>query len=60
MNFDDAIVAHSSWKNKLKLYLEKKDGSLNPAEIQTDQNARWGSGFTVKDSNGTPSLRSSH
>jgi hypothetical protein len=42
MNFDDAIVAHTSWKNKLRTYLAKKDGLLNPAEIQSDQQCPLG------------------
>ncbi len=42
MDLDSAIVAHSSWKNKLKTYLEKKDGSLKASEVQSDQNCPLG------------------
>ena len=42
MNFDSAIVAHTTWKNKLKNYLEKKDGSLNAADVQSDQKCELG------------------
>ncbi len=33
MNFDDAVVAHSDWKRKLKLYIQKPDQSLKAAEV---------------------------
>ena len=42
MNFDSAIVAHTSWKTKLKAYCDKKDGSLNAADAQSDQKCELG------------------
>jgi hypothetical protein len=42
MDFDSAIVAHTTWKNKLKNYLEKRDGSLNSADVQSDQKCELG------------------
>ena len=42
MNFDQAIAAHSAWKSKLKAYLNKPDGSLKPADIQSDQKCPLG------------------
>ena len=42
MNFDNAIIAHTAWKNKLKGYLQKKDGSLNPDDIQSDKKCDLG------------------
>jgi hypothetical protein len=42
MNFDNAIVAHTTWKNKLKAYFEKGDGSLNSADVQSDQKCELG------------------
>jgi|SRR5262252_9378676 len=42
MNFDNAITAHTAWKNKLKGYLQKKDGSLNPDDIQSDKKCELG------------------
>ncbi len=42
MDFDSAIVAHTTWKNKLKAYFEKNDGSLNSADVQSDQKCELG------------------
>lgn len=36
MDFDQAIAAHSVWKQKLGDYLHKRDGSLKPAEVAMD------------------------
>lgn len=36
MNFDDAIKAHASWKMKLKLYIQKPDGSLSSEVVSKD------------------------
>jgi len=42
MDFDQAIAAHSAWKTKLKAYLNKPDGSLKPADIQSDRKCPLG------------------
>lgn len=42
MNFDQAIAAHSSWKQKLRAYLNKPDRSLNPTEIAHDNTCELG------------------
>lgn len=42
MNFDQVIMAHASWKRKLKTYLEKPDGSLKPEEIGVDNKCELG------------------
>jgi hypothetical protein len=47
MNFDDAIKAHSAWKTKLAVYIQKPDKSLNPDLVGSDQNCdlgKWISG----------------
>ena len=36
MDFDQAIAAHSAWKQKLSEYLRKRDGSLKSAEVALD------------------------
>jgi len=36
MDFDQAIAAHAAWKEKLRDYLRKRDGSFKPAEIGMD------------------------
>jgi hypothetical protein len=36
MNFEDAILAHSEWKSKLRNYISKKDNSLNPSILEQD------------------------
>ena len=36
MDFDAAITAHSQWKQKLKAYIGKPDGSLRAADVQAD------------------------
>jgi hypothetical protein len=42
MNFDQAIAAHSAWKQKLADYLAKHDGSLKHAEITLDNKCLLG------------------
>jgi methyl-accepting chemotaxis protein len=42
MDFDEAIKAHSAWKQKLAAYLKKPDASLNPAEVQADERCKLG------------------
>jgi len=36
VDFDQAIAAHAEWKEKLRDYLRKRDGSFKPAEIGMD------------------------
>ncbi len=36
MDFDAAIVAHSQWKQKLKAYIAKPDGSLRAVDAHAD------------------------
>lgn len=42
MNFDEAVVAHSAWKTKLRNYLGKPDKSLNPSDIERDDACELG------------------
>ena len=42
MNFDDAIKAHSDWKMKLSLYVNKPDGSLKAADAEQDNKCALG------------------
>ena len=42
MNFDDAIKAHASWKQKLANYLVKPDGSIDVATLATDNRCTLG------------------
>ena len=42
MNFDDAIKAHSDWKMKLSIYLNKPDGSLKAADAEVDNKCALG------------------
>lgn len=42
MDFDAAILAHSSWKMKLSGYLRKPDGSLNAGEVRADNRCALG------------------
>ncbi len=42
MNFDDATKAHVEWKGKLKAYLAKPDGSLNPTTVGSDNTCALG------------------
>jgi hypothetical protein len=42
MNFDDAINAHVAWKTKLRAYIGKPDGSLDPAAVGADNNCALG------------------
>jgi len=48
MDFDDAIVAHTAWKNKLKSYLRNVDGSLKPDDTSPTNSANSDNGFTGK------------
>jgi methyl-accepting chemotaxis protein len=42
MNFDEAISAHSQWKNKLASYIAKPDHSLNAVEVAADNKCPLG------------------
>lgn len=42
MNFDEAIVAHSAWKQKLALYLTKPDKSIDSANLALDNQCDLG------------------
>jgi hypothetical protein len=42
MDFDGAIVAHTAWKNRLKAYFEKHDGSLSAAVVDLDEKCELG------------------
>jgi len=42
MNLDEAVQAHAAWKIKLTAYLRKCDGSLNPAEVGSDNRCALG------------------
>jgi methyl-accepting chemotaxis protein len=42
MNFDEAISAHSQWKQKLATYIAKPDRSLNPVEVAADNKCALG------------------
>jgi methyl-accepting chemotaxis protein len=42
MNFDDAISAHSQWKQKLATYIAKPDRSLNAVEVASDNKCALG------------------
>lgn len=42
MNFDDAIKAHSDWKNKLARYIQHPDHSLKAAEAGVDNKCTLG------------------
>jgi hypothetical protein len=42
MDFDQAVVAHIAWKQKLTTYLEKRDGSLNAREAVLDNKCPLG------------------
>lgn len=42
MNFDDAIKAHSDWKLKLSVYINKPDGSLKAADAELDNKCALG------------------
>jgi len=51
MNFQDAIVAHVSWKMKLSRYIQKPDKSLDSAKVEADNNCdlgKWIYGEGVK------------
>ena len=42
MDFDEAIATHSKWKRKLRQYLAKHDGSMDPTEIGYDDRCALG------------------
>ncbi len=42
MNFDQAIGAHAAWRRKFSSYLQKPDGSLNPAEVGAENRCDLG------------------
>jgi hypothetical protein len=42
MDFDHAIAAHSSWKQKLSNYLREPDRSLDPSEVSSDSRCDLG------------------
>jgi hypothetical protein len=42
MNFDEAIIAHSQWKLKLRSYVAQPDGSLKAGEVQLDNKCSLG------------------
>jgi hypothetical protein len=42
MDFDQAIAAHSQWKQKLSIYLQKPDRSLNHSEVSADNRCDLG------------------
>jgi hypothetical protein len=42
MDFDEAIAAHTVWKNKMRRSLAKRDGSINPADVSLDHKCRLG------------------
>ena len=53
MNMDDAVKAHVGWKSKLKTYLSAPNKSLNPADVEKDNNCdlgKWLHGEGVKHS----------
>jgi hypothetical protein len=42
MDFDEAIAAHSAWKQKLKAYLAKPDHHLKVEEVGADDKCELG------------------
>ena len=42
MDFDQAVAAHSAWKQKLSKYLAQHDGSLKPADVALDNKCPLG------------------
>ena len=42
MNFDEAIAAHSAWKQKLALYLVKPDKSIDSTKLALDNQCDLG------------------
>ncbi len=42
MNFDEAIQAHSAWKQKLALYLAKPDKSIDSVKLAQDHHCELG------------------
>ena len=44
MDFDEAVLAHIAWKERLFECLIRRDGSLNPSELEVDnccELGRW-------------------
>ena len=42
MNFDEAIAAHSAWKQKLAIYLTKPDKSIDAEKLALDNQCELG------------------
>ena len=42
MNFDEAIAAHSAWKQKLAIYLTKPDKSIDAGKLAQDHHCDLG------------------
>lgn len=42
MDFDQALLAHTEWKRKLKAYLQKPDRSLQASEVAVDNKCKLG------------------
>ena len=42
MNFDEAIAAHSAWKQKLAVYLAKPDKSIDSGKLAQDNQCDLG------------------
>jgi len=42
MNFDEAIAAHSAWKQKLAIYLAKPDKSIDAGKLAQDHHCDLG------------------
>jgi len=42
MDFEQAILAHRHWKDKLNKYLKKPDGSLSAMEVAKDDKCELG------------------
>jgi methyl-accepting chemotaxis protein len=42
VNFDDAIQAHAAWKIKLAVYLKRPDGTINSADLGSDNRCPLG------------------
>ena len=42
MDFDEAVLAHIEWKKRLFDYLIKRDGSLDPAQLEVDNRCELG------------------
>lgn len=42
MDFDEAVATHGKWKRKLRRYLAKRDGTMNPAQVGVDHECELG------------------